>query len=187
MAADYTDGGGWAKLDTTAAFNLAAIAGTFSPRSFEKQVRMLLILYRSMSADGSISMGYRTLAERADVTKQSAERFIKKLEDEGDLVIVGERTNSGGRYTVRRFSWMGGVSVERDTPVSKTRHFRDTPVPKTRHFRDTSELIRSSKRAGGSATAAPTPNDSEDYPPKPQEIDLPFFTQRADLFMKGGE
>ena len=186
MGADYTDGGGWAKLDATAAFELAAIAGTFSPRSLEKQVRMLLVLYQSMSADGTISMGCRTLAERADVTKWSAERFIKKLEDNGDLVIVGEKTNSGGRYTVRRFAWLGGVSVDRDTPVSKTRQFRDTPVSKTRQFRDTSELLRSSQRAGGSATAAPTPKYSENCPP--QEIDLPFFKQRPDLFTtEGGE
>ncbi|HCG61325.1 MAG TPA: hypothetical protein DEV22_02765, partial [Collinsella sp.] len=115
MAADYTDGGGWAKLDATSADELAAIISTFTPRYLEKHTRILLMLFQSMNSDGTISVGYRTLAERAGVTKKAVERFVKKLEDSGDLVVVGERKNSSGRFTVRRFAWMGGVPLEGDT------------------------------------------------------------------------
>ena len=167
MAADYTDGGGWAKLDATAAFKLAEIAGTFSPRSFEKQVRMLLILYQSMSADGTISMGYRTLAERAGVSRRTAELFMRKLEDGGDLVVVGERVNDGGRYTVRRFTWMGGDTLERVTPDTQTRQKRVTPDTQTRQKRVTSELLRSSQKGGVSANAATPPEDRSETTPPP--------------------
>ena len=186
-ASDYTDGGGWAKLDGTAVDELSAIISTFSPKYIEKHTRMLLALYQSMSASGVITMGYRTLAERAGVTKRAAETFVKKLEDSGDLVIIGEKVNNGGRYVARRFSWMGGVTLEGDTPTRKQGGLRDTPTRKQGGLRDTSELLKSSQRAGGSATAAPTPNDSESFPPKPQEISNPLFKQRADLFLEGGE
>ena|GEM_PF-6431798 len=168
MAADYTDGGGWAKLDATAVDELAAIIGGFSPRYLEKQARMLLTLYQSMSADGTISMGYRTLAERADVSKSAAQRFVKKLEDTGDLVVVGERVNDGGRYTVRRFAWMGGDPLNRVTPDPRKPEKRVTPDPRKPEKRVTSELLRSSQKGGVSANAAPPPeNRSETTPPLP--------------------
>ena len=170
MAGDYTDGGGWAKLDQTAVYELSAIASTFSPRFMEKQFRMLLTIYRSMDADGLISMGYRTLAERAGVTKQSAERFVHKLEESGDLEIVEEKKNKGGRYTIRRFPWRGGVSVNRDTPVSRERQKRDT-----------SELLRSSQM-GCVGTNVPTPprygtENNNSAPP----MDNPPWRIRSDL------
>ena len=159
-ARDYTDGGGWAKLDATAVNELAAIISTFSPKYIEKHTRMLLALYQSMGASGVITMGYRTLAERAGVTKRAAETFVKKLEDSGDLVIIGETVNDGGRYVARRFSWMGGVTLEGDTPTRKQGGLRDT-----------SELLRSSQKGGGSATAAPPPIGTEIF--DPDEFDLP--------------
>ena len=170
-ARDYTDGGGWAKLDATAVNELAAIISTFSPKYIEKHTRMLLALYQSMGASGVITMGYRTLAERAGVTKRAAETFVKKLEDSGDLVIIGETVNDGGRYVARRFSWMGGVTLEGDTPTRKQGGLRDTPTRKQGGLRDTSELLRSSQKGGGSATAAPPPIGTEIF--DPDEFDLP--------------
>ena len=166
MAADYTDGGGWAKLDRTAVEELSAIAATFTPRYLEKQFKMLLTLYQSMSADGTISMGYRTLAERACVAKSAAQRFMARLEKSGDLVIVGERTNGGGRYTVRRFRWMGGDPLD-----------RVTPDPLDPRFRVTSELPRSSQTGGGTAYAVPPTEESEKPARGP---DLPGMEPRDD-------
>lgn len=167
-ARDYTDGGGWAKLDQTACAQLARIIARFPPKYSEKYTLMLLTLYRSMTNDGVISIGYRTLAERAGVTRQSAERFVTKLESDGELVKVGEVSNNGGRYTMRRFEWMEGDSVNRVTPDSKSRRNRVTPDSKSP---GKSSHIRTSKKfsegGGGSATAAPPPTFSEDYHASP--------------------
>ena len=120
MAADYTDGCGWGKLDRTAAINLSDVISTFSPRTKNAKARMLLILYASTWSDGTTGMGVRTLAESAGVNRGQADRFIKELKQSGVLVDAGERKTSSGVYKLKRFVWLNeteeGMSRKTVTP-----------------------------------------------------------------------
>lgn len=171
-ASDYTDGGGWAKLDQAACDRIAEIVATFSPAYMATHTRMLLTLYRSLDKDGTITIGYRKLAERAGVTERAAYKFIEKMEKGGVLVRVGERKTPAGDYTVRRFYWMEGATQEGSTPATQK-------APSGKHPRylnrgvwvahqSSTEL---SEGACGSATAAPpTPDDGTEHSPRRPSI-----------------
>lgn len=165
MAADYTDGGGWAKIDQTACDHLADIVATFSPAYMAAHTRMLLTLYRSIGNDGTIAIGYRKLAERSGVTERAAYKFIEKMEQRGILVRVGERKTPAGDYTVRRFAWMEGATQEGSTPATQKapsgKHPRYLKGGVWVAHKNSSEF---SEGGGGSATAMPPPQDVTDVP-----------------------
>lgn len=166
MAADYTDGGGWAKLDQTAADGLATVAETFPAAKRGKYFRMLLTLYSATGRDGCVTIGRRTLAERAGVHEESARRFLAKLENDGFLVPAGERVTQHGTFPMRRWEWLvdGGGSKNRPTPGSKspgksTEGGSKSPRKST-HIRCHKQMI-----AGGSAAAAPPPENIQMFGP----------------------
>lgn len=189
-ASDYTDGGGWAKLDATAAAELTDIIKTFPPSKIEKYTLMLLTLFASTNRSGAVTMGFRTLAERCGVHEQSARRFLAKLENDGVLVSAGQKVTATGKYIERAWFWLveGGVSNDRHTHVSKSPAKSTRGVSKSPGFSTHIRYQKYQIDGGGSATAAPPPNQVQnDCPPKPQEISNPLFKQRADLFLEGGE
>lgn len=117
MAAE--DFGGWAKLTCQDAAEIATIVARFSPRTVEERTRMLLVLFASQSREGTVNIGYRTLAERAGVTVGKAKRFMEWLKRDGALVDIEKKKNRGGEFTVRRFDWVKGGSEKRPTMGSK--------------------------------------------------------------------
>lgn len=108
---DYAQGG-WAKLDCEASWRLSEVITGFPKSKLEPYTRMLLILYSSMSRDGSVNIGYRTLAERAGTTEKQAYYFIHKLEDDGILINLGKVKTRGGNYTKRQFAWLSSQEKE---------------------------------------------------------------------------
>lgn len=102
---DYTDGGGWAKFDFTAALELTNIIMSFPKAKQEHYTRMLLILYASINKGGYVTMGYRTLARLAGVTEDQARYFIAKLEEQGKLTKGAVKRIGNTSFTNRRFVW----------------------------------------------------------------------------------
>lgn len=98
--------GGWSKIDCSDAAELAEIVSTFSRSTVKERTRMLLTLFANQSRDGTIAIGYRTLAERANVTIDKAKHFLASLERDGWLVTVGTKKNRLGTFAVRRFNWV---------------------------------------------------------------------------------
>lgn len=161
---DYAQGG-WAKLDCEAAKRLTSVLTTFQGKKFEEYSNMLLILYSSMNRDGSISIGYRTLAERAEVNEGQARYFIKKLEDSGILVNLGTVKNRNGGYTKRQFFWLSSQEKEGEQKNSlrgaskshgKVAEGESKSSKKVAHIRYT-EI---SDRDGGALDAAPPLRES---------------------------
>ena len=181
MAADYTDGGGWAKLDQAAAFGLARAASSFPTSKLEKYTRMLLVLYSGTGRDGCVTMGRRTLAERAGVSEDTARSFIDRLEDRGVLIPAGEKVTQNGTYTLRRWEWLvgeggglkppgGGCTPKRLPGETRTKIPGGGCTPnnlpaktntQTPHNRCQKQMLG----AGGSAAAAPPPENIQMFGP----------------------
>lgn len=167
MAADYTDGGGWAKIDTTAALELADVIALFPPKGAKRYTRMLLVLYASTSKSGTVSMGYRTLAERAGVPEMSARHFLAWMEKNGVLIPDGSKKTRAGQFAVRRWPWIreGGESINRRTPASVSQSESTHPRVYFPERIDAHQIYQSkSEGGGGSATAMPPPQDVTDAP-----------------------
>ena len=103
--ADYTDGGGWAKLDQRSARRLSEILVSFNDaRTRATWTRMLLALYASIGQSGRTSLGAKRLSKLSDTTEKQAERFLAAMESQGFIEPVGEIEN--GKYHHRKFQWM---------------------------------------------------------------------------------
>lgn len=135
MGSDFTDGGGWAKLDKTSADRLAELCIKETPR----RIRMLMQLFASIDGDGTTTIGSDVLAKRCGVGDSTAADYIASLVDDGTLIVDGERKTKSGVYTVRHFWWIEptavrvgdfseGVSGPDRTPVSGNRGENRTPV-----------------------------------------------------------
>lgn len=170
MAAnDYTDGGGWAKLDQTAALELADVIASFPPKGAQRYTRMLLALYASTAKDGTVSMGFRTLAERAGVPEMSARHFFAWMDKHGVLVSEGAKRTKSGQFTVRRWAWIedGGVSINRHTPVSVSQSESTHPRVYSPERIDTHQIYQSKSEGGSaSATAMADPQPATDDAPR---------------------
>lgn len=168
MAADYTDGGGWAKLDTTAALELADVIAAFPPNATQRYTRMLLVLYASTAKDGTVSTGYRTLAEKAGVTVMAARHFIAWMDSHKVLVSEGAKKTRAGQFTVRRWAWVkeGGCVYHPTHPVSLSQrnstHPRVVSPGQIDTYQSSTEL---SEGACGSAAAAPPPENIQMFGP----------------------
>lgn len=124
---DYTDGGGWSKLDGSACAGLARISAGFPRSKAEQWTLVLLTIYRSLDRAGEVTAGYRTIAERAGVPVSVARGVVERLEASGDLVRLGRAPH--GRLRMA-FSWMCGESkrqAESLTESEKTPRF-NSPV-----------------------------------------------------------
>lgn len=120
--ADYTDGLGWAKLDTTAACHLGRIIENFSDKTRGARATMLLFCYSQIRDIGDIPsfrLGVRTIAKACDCSVPAAQRFIQYCEERELIVSVG--TTPDGKTPLRTFWWFVDRCIEKPIQgVSKT-------------------------------------------------------------------
>ena len=119
--ADYTDGSGWAKLDTTAACHLADCMDMFQGRAASKRRKMLLFCYSKLNS-GKVPffrLGYRTIAKACGVSNEVAKKFLIFCCD-NEIFVEFEETEKG--LTPKRTFWwiLEGVGLQRTTPRVKT-------------------------------------------------------------------
>lgn len=105
-AADYTDGGGWAKLDQRSADMLAEAVGLFRKSERVERTRMLLTLFRCVASNGTFAVSEKDLAEKARTTVDKASRLFEALEKADVIVRTNSKLKDG--TIVRRFSWHNG-------------------------------------------------------------------------------
>lgn len=168
--ADYTDGGGWAKLDQAGAEGLSEIIGTFSPRTRMLKTRMLLTLYASLDKSGQTSLSYRRLAKRTGASNGQAQRFIEELEQDGFLIRCGEVKSVAGEHSKRRFDWpypgWDRVNQKSDSPdISLTRE-SDSPCITSPGKSDSHQRVQSTQNG---ALCAPAGPGAAKTPPRPDQ------------------
>lgn len=105
-AADYTDGGGWAKLDQRSADMLAEAVGLFRKSERVERTRMLLTLFRCIASNGTFAVSEKDLAEKARTTVDKASGLFEALEKADVIVRTNSKLKDG--TIVRRFSWHNG-------------------------------------------------------------------------------
>lgn len=108
MQGDYTDGGGWSRLDATSARALADAAGATGRAG--ARVRVALALFATLRPDGTTRVGERTLAKSAGVGYQEARGAVRALERSGAVVRVGG--GAPGAPVVRAFSWTAPAAAK---------------------------------------------------------------------------
>lgn len=127
--ADYTDGLGWAKLDTTAACHLADCMDMFQGRAASKRRKMLLFCYSKLNS-GKVPffrLGYRTIAKACGVSNEVAKKFLQFCCD-NEIFVEFEETEKG-LTPKRTFWWIAeGWVLQRphpgfETPTSRP-HYR---------------------------------------------------------------
>ena len=119
--ADYTDGLGWAKLDTTAACHLADCMDMFQGRAASKRRKMLLFCYSKLNS-GKVPffrLGYRTIAKACGVSNEVAKKFLQFCCD-NEIFVEFEETEKG-LTPKRTFWWIAeGWVLQRPHPEVKT-------------------------------------------------------------------
>lgn len=119
--ADYTDGLGWAKLDTTAACHLADCMDMFQGRAASKRRKMLLFCYSKLNGAKIpfFRLGRGTIAKACGVSDEVAKKFIEFC-CENEIFVEFEETEKG--LTPKRTFWwiLEGVGLQRTTPRVKT-------------------------------------------------------------------
>lgn len=111
---------GFGKLDEDGAIHLAEIISTFPRRSSAAYTRMLLVCAANMY-DAPIpyfTLGRRDLARRAGCSPSTADRFIRSLESDGVIVVLGMKRTGSGRYCKRTFWWLAD-GPRNDTTLSR--------------------------------------------------------------------
>lgn len=115
---DYTDGGGWAKLDQTSADELTRIIGSFGGRSLVQRTHILLTMFSMIGRDGTISVGYDTIAKAAGVEVTAVRRLVSSLmeqDEDGEALMYDVGTDKKPR---RIFAWM----LDAVSGVARNRH-----------------------------------------------------------------
>ena len=125
--ADYTDGLGWAKLDTTAACHLADCMDMFQGRAASKRRKMLLFCYSKLNGAKIpfFRLGRGAIAKACGVSEEVAKKFIEFCCD-NEIFVEFEETEKG--LTPKRTFWwiLEGVGLQRTTPWVKTPTSRPT-------------------------------------------------------------
>ena len=104
--ADYTDGLGWAKLDTTAACHLGRIIENFSDKTRGARATMLLFCY-SQIREAKVPyfrLGVRTIAKACGYSPKKAQQFLEYCEEREYFVIV--ESAKDGKTPKRTFWWL---------------------------------------------------------------------------------
>lgn len=118
--ADYTDGLGWAKLDTTAACHLADCMDMFQGRAASKRRKMLLFCYSKLNGAKIpfFRLGRGAIAKACGVSDEVAKKFIEFCCD-NEIFVEFEETEKG--LTPKRTFWwiLEGVGLQRTTPRVK--------------------------------------------------------------------
>lgn len=119
--ADYTDGLGWAKLDTTAACHLADCMDMFQGRAASKRRKMLLFCYSKLNGAKIpfFRLGRGAISKACGVSDEVAKKFIEFCCD-NEIFVEFEETEKG--LTPKRTFWwvLEGVGLQRTTPRVKT-------------------------------------------------------------------
>lgn len=118
--ADYTDGSGWAKLDTTAACHLADCMDMFQGRAASKRRKMLLFCYSKLNGAKIpfFRLGRGAIAKACGVSDEVAKKFIEFCCD-NEIFVEFEETEKG--LTPKRTFWwiLEGVGLQRTIPRVK--------------------------------------------------------------------
>ncbi len=104
--ADYTDGLGWAKLDTTAACHLGRIIENFSDKTRGARATMLLFCY-SQIREAKVPyfrLGVRTIAKACGYSPKKAQQFLEYCEEREYFVTV--ESAKDGKTPKRTFWWL---------------------------------------------------------------------------------
>lgn len=163
-AADYTDGGGWAKLDQRSADMLAEAVGLFRKKELVERTRMLLTLFRCIASDGTFAVSEQDLADRAGTTKDKASGLFDALEKAGIVIRVNKLKD---KTIVRRFSWHNGenhgISTARNSknPGKSTARCSKNPGKST--------AIKRVQSTQNGALCAPAGPGAAKTPPRPDQ------------------
>ena len=207
--ADYTDGLGWAKLDTTAACHLADCMDMFQGRAASKRRKMLLFCYSKLNS-GKVPffrLGYRTIAKACGVSNEVAKKFLTFCCD-NEIFVEFEETEKG-LTPKRTFWWIAeGWVLQRphpevETPTSRPHHRGQKHRSKTPHqtqiYQSREESSKSDLSSPASYVFADATTEAgqmttevhylrtEDVQPKEDAIEVPQaeFNAQEEIFRQG--
>ena len=207
--ADYTDGLGWAKLDTTAACHLADCMDMFQGRAASKRRKMLLFCYSKLNS-GKVPffrLGYRTIAKACGVSNEVAKKFLTFCCD-NEIFVEFEETEKG-LTPKRTFWWIAeGWVLQRPHPEFKTptsrphyrgqKHMSKTPH-QTQIYQSREESSKSDLSSPASFVSADATTEAgqmttevhflrtEDVQPREDAIEVPQaeFDAQEERFKQG--
>ena len=207
--ADYTDGLGWAKLDTTAACHLADCMDMFQGRAASKRRKMLLFCYSKLNS-GKVPffrLGYRTIAKACGVSNEVAKKFLTFCCD-NEIFVEFEETEKG-LTPKRTFWWIAeGWVLQRphpevETPTSRPHHRGQKHRSKTPHqtqiYQSREESSKSDLSSPASFVSADATTEAgqmttevhflrtEDVQPREDAIEIPQaeFDAQEERFRQG--
>lgn len=207
--ADYTDGLGWAKLDTTAACHLADCMDMFQGRAASKRRKMLLFCYSKLNS-GKVPffrLGYRTIAKACGVSNEVAKKFLTFCCD-NEIFVEFEETEKG-LTPKRTFWWIAeGWVLQRphpevETTTSRTHHRGQKHRSKTPHqtqiYQSREESSKSDLSSPASFVSADATTEAgqmttevhflrtEDVQPREDAIEVPQaeFDAQEEIFRQG--
>ena len=207
--ADYTDGLGWAKLDTTAACHLADCMDMFQGRAASKRRKMLLFCYSKLNGAKIpfFRLGRGAIAKACGVSDEVAKKFIEFCCD-NEIFVEFEETEKG--LTPKRTFWwiLEGVGLQRTTPRVKpptSRHnhmglkHRSKTPHQTQIYQSREESSKSDLSSPASSVSADATTEAgqmttevhflrtEDVQPKEDAIEVPQaeFDAQEEIFRQG--
>lgn len=207
--ADYTDGLGWAKLDTTAACHLADCMDMFQGRAASKRRKMLLFCYSKLNS-GKVPffrLGYRTIAKACSVSNEVAKKFLIFCCD-NEIFVEFEETEKG-LTPKRTFWWIAeGWVLQRphpevEPPTYRPHHrglkHRSKTPHQTQIYQSREESSKSDLSSPASSVSADATTEAgqmttevhflrtEDVQPKEDAIEVPQaeFDAQEERFRQG--
>ena len=207
--ADYTDGLGWAKLDTTAACHLADCMDMFQGRAASKRRKMLLFCYSKLNGAKIpfFRLGRGTIAKACGVSDEVAKKFIEFCCD-NEIFVEFEETEKG--LTPKRTFWwiLEGVGLQRTTPRVKTptsrpnymgQKHRSKNHHQTQIYQSREESSKSDLSSPASSVSADATTEAgqmttevhflctEDVQPREDAIEVPQaeFDAQEEIFRQG--
>lgn len=207
--ADYTDGLGWAKLDTTAACHLADCMDMFQGRAASKRRKMLLFCYSKLNS-GKVPffrLGYRTIAKACGVSNEVAKKFLSFCCD--NEIFVEFKETEKGLTPKRTFWWITeGWVLQRphpevETPTFRPHHRGQKHRSKTSHqtqiYQSREESSKSDLSSPASYVSADATTEAgqmttevhflrtEDVQPREDAIEVPQaeFDAQEEIFRQG--
>lgn len=163
--ADYTDGSGWAKLDTTAACHLADCMDMFQGRAASKRRKMLLFCYSKLNGAKIpfFRLGRGAIAKACGVSEEVAKKFIEFCCD-NEIFVEFEETEKG--LTPKRTFWwiLEGVGLQRTTPRVKTPTSRPTHMGQKHRSKNhhQTQIYQSREESSKSDLSSPASSVSAD-------------------------
>lgn len=207
--ADYTDGLGWAKLDTTAACHLADCMDMFQGRAASKRRKMLLFCYSKLNGAKIpfFRLGRGAIAKACGASDEVAKKFIEFCCD-NEIFVEFEETEKG--LTPKRTFWwiLEGVGLQRTTPRVKTptsrpnymgQKHRSKTLHQTQIYQSREESSKSDLSSPASYVSADATTEAgqmttevhflrtEDVKPREDAIEVPQaeFDAQEEIFRQG--